>query len=130
MNELATVLNLEKVHFVHDRAELFGRSDYREKFDIVTARAVARLSVLSELCLPLVKKGGQFIALKGGQGKEELEDAEFAISVLGGKVKEIHHLELPIEKSERQIIIIDKKNKTAKKYPRKPGTPNKDPLSK
>ena len=131
LNELAASLDLDKVNFVHDRAETFGKSQqYRESFDLVTARAVARLSVLSELCLPLVKKGGQFVALKGSQGNEELEAAQFAISVLGGEVKAVHEFTLPLEESMRQIITIDKLRQTPKKYPRKPGTPNKEPLTK
>ncbi|WP_239771812.1 16S rRNA (guanine(527)-N(7))-methyltransferase RsmG [Mammaliicoccus sp. P-M58] len=131
LNELAASLDLDKVNFVHDRAETFGKSQqYRESFDLVTARAVARLSVLSELCLPLVKKGGQFVALKSSQGNEELEDAQFAISVLGGEVKTVNEFTLPLEESMRQIITIDKLRQTPKKYPRKPGTPNKEPLTK
>ncbi|MEB6232821.1 16S rRNA (guanine(527)-N(7))-methyltransferase RsmG [Mammaliicoccus sciuri] len=131
LNELAASLDLDKVNFVHDRAETFGKSQqYRESFDLVTARAVARLSVLSELCLPLVKKGSQFVALKGSQGNEELEDAQFAISVLGGEVKTVNEFTLPLEESMRQIITIDKLRQTPKKYPRKPGTPNKEPLTK
>ncbi|MCG3399570.1 16S rRNA (guanine(527)-N(7))-methyltransferase RsmG [Staphylococcus massiliensis] len=128
LNQLANALELEGVNFVHDRAESFGKGDYRESFDIVTARAVARLSVLSELCLPLVKKGGQFVSLKSSKGLEELEDARFAIGILGGKVNQIHHFELPEDAGERQMIMIDKRSKTPKKYPRKPGTPNKSPL--
>lgn len=105
LNELAASLDLDKVNFVHDRAETFGKSQqYRESFDLVTARAVARLSVLSELCLPLVKKGGQFVALKGSQGNEELEDAQFAISVLGGEVKTVNEFTLPLEESMRQLL--------------------------
>lgn len=130
LNELAAALNIDQVNFVHDRAETFGKNKARESFDLVTARAVARLSVLSELCLPLVKKNGKFIALKGSQGNEELEDAQFAISVLGGEVNEVYQFNLPFEESERQIISIDKVRQTSKKYPRKPGTPNKEPLSK
>lgn len=130
LNELASALDLDQVNFVHDRAETFGKNEARESFDLVTARAVARLSVLSELCIPLVKKGGQFVALKGSQGNEELEDAQFAISVLGGQVKDVVEFTLPLEESVRQIITIDKLRQTPKKYPRKPGTPNKEPLSK
>ncbi|EIJ6033553.1 class I SAM-dependent methyltransferase, partial [Acinetobacter baumannii] len=99
-----------------------------ESYDIVTARAVARLTVLSELCLPLVKKGGQFLALKSSKGEEELQEATFAINILGGNVKETHTFELPENAGERQMIIIDKRRQTSKKYPRKPGTPNKSPL--
>ncbi|GGI42863.1 16S rRNA (guanine(527)-N(7))-methyltransferase RsmG [Mammaliicoccus stepanovicii] len=129
LNELANALELDQVNFVHDRAETFGKGKNRETYDLVTARAVARLSVLSELCMPLVKKGGQFVALKGSQGNEELEDAQFAIKVLGGKVKHVNEFNLPLEDSKRQIIQIDKLKETPKKYPRKPGTPNKEPLT-
>ncbi|HHX0180747.1 TPA: 16S rRNA (guanine(527)-N(7))-methyltransferase RsmG [Staphylococcus aureus] len=128
LNHLASELQLQHVSFIHDRAETFGKGVYRESYDVVTARAVARLSVLSELCLPLVKKGGQFVALKSSKGEEELEEAKFAISVLGGNVTETHTFELPEDAGERQMFIIDKKRQTPKKYPRKPGTPNKTPL--
>ncbi|MGX5791846.1 16S rRNA (guanine(527)-N(7))-methyltransferase RsmG [Staphylococcus equorum] len=128
LNQLAEALDLENVNFVHDRAETFGKGDYRESYDIVTARAVARLSVLSELCLPLVKKGGQFIALKSSKGEEELEEARFGLGILGGKVRETISYELPEEAGKRQMILIDKRSQTPKKYPRKPGTPNKSPL--
>lgn len=129
LNHLASTLNLDGVAFYHDRAENFGKNkEMRESFDIVTARAVARMSVLSELCLPLVKKNGMFIALKGSQAEEELEIGEKAIKLLGGEVNETHTFTLPEEDSERSIIVIDKKRKTAKKYPRKAGTPNKEPL--
>jgi 16S rRNA (guanine527-N7)-methyltransferase len=129
LNHLATVLELEKVHFIHERAELFGvNPTYRESYDVVTARAVARLSVLSELCLPLVKVGGHFIAMKAAHAKEELETGQKAISLLGGKVEKAFVFTLPIEDSERNILVIKKEKQTPKKYPRKPGTPNKMPI--
>ncbi|WP_043934280.1 16S rRNA (guanine(527)-N(7))-methyltransferase RsmG [Bacillus sp. EB01] len=129
LEHLAKQLNLEEVSFIHDRAETFGvKSEYREQYDVVTARAVARLSVLSELCLPLVKPGGDFIAMKAAHAKEELHAAEKAISVLGGRTVESYSFSLPIEESERSIIVIRKEKPTPKKYPRKPGTPNKAPI--
>ena len=128
LNQLAEALELDNVSFVHDRAETYGKGDYRASYDIVTARAVARLSVLSELCLPLVKKGGHFIALKSSKGEEELEEARFGLGVLGGKVLDTISYELPEDAGERQMIFIDKRSQTPKKYPRKPGTPNKSPL--
>lgn len=128
LNQLADALGLQDVSFVHDRAETFGKGVYRESYDIVTARAVARLSVLSELCIPLVKKGGQFIALKSAKGDEELEEAAFGISVFGGKVIDTISYELPEDAGDRQMMIIEKRSQTPKKYPRKPGTPNKSPL--
>ncbi|MFO3719393.1 16S rRNA (guanine(527)-N(7))-methyltransferase RsmG [Staphylococcus felis] len=129
LNQLASELELEGVSFVHERAENFGKNqDYRASFDIVTARAVARLAVLSELCIPLVKKSGVFLALKSSKGEEELEEARFGIGIFGGRVSDIYTFELPEDAGERQIIKIEKRSQTPKKYPRKPGTPNKSPL--
>lgn len=129
LDHLATELKLTNVAFYHDRAELFGKNkQFRESYDLVTARAVARLSVLSELCLPLVKVGGHFLALKASSAGEELEQAKKAIKVLGGRVEEIANFTLPVEESERNIIVIRKEQSTPKKYPRKPGTPNKMPI--
>ncbi|PGV49701.1 16S rRNA (guanine(527)-N(7))-methyltransferase RsmG [Bacillus sp. AFS037270] len=129
LNHLADVLNLENIHFVHDRAETFGVNPaYRETFDVVTARAVARMSVLSEFCLALAKVGGHFLAMKALHAKDELDSAQKAISTLGGKVEKVHTFTLPMEDSERTILIIKKEKQTPKKYPRKPGTPGKSPI--
>ena len=129
LNELAKGLNLQDTTFYHDRAETFGqRKEKRESYDLVTARAVARLSVLSELCLPLVKKEGLFVALKASAADEEKKEKKKAVTVLGGEVVEKHSFVLPLEESERNIIVIEKKKQTPKKYPRKPGTPNKSPI--
>lgn len=129
LEHLADALQLENVHFVHNRAEDFGQNiKYREKFDIVTARAVARLSVLAELCVPLVKKGGIFISMKGAAAEDELADAQKALSVLGAVLKEEYSFMLPMENSERSIFVFDKEKNTPKKYPRKPGVPNKSPI--
>ncbi|MBM6616930.1 16S rRNA (guanine(527)-N(7))-methyltransferase RsmG [Bacillus suaedaesalsae] len=129
LNHLAKELNLSNVTFYHDRAETFGqKTEFRESFDLVTARAVARLSVLSELCIPLVKVNGQFVAMKGASAKEELEEGRKALKVLGGELKEEHQFQLPTEESNRSIFIIKKTQKTPKRYPRKPGTPNKTPI--
>jgi 16S rRNA (guanine527-N7)-methyltransferase len=129
LNHLASQLKLDHVHFIHDRAETFGvNPDHREKYDVVTARAVARMSVLSELCLPLVKQGGRFIAMKAAHASEELEQGKKAITLFGGAVEDTFTFTLPIEESERNIIVIKKTKITPKKYPRKPGTPNKIPI--
>ncbi|WP_042220870.1 16S rRNA (guanine(527)-N(7))-methyltransferase RsmG [Oceanobacillus manasiensis] len=129
LNHLASQLELTDVAFYHDRAEDFGKnSNFRESFDIVTARAVARMSVLSELCLPLVKKGGVFIAMKGSQALEELSTGKAAVELMGGEMSDTFSFTLPKEDSERSIVVIDKVRKTPKKYPRKPGTPNKEPI--
>ncbi|MBT2696825.1 16S rRNA (guanine(527)-N(7))-methyltransferase RsmG [Bacillus sp. ISL-40] len=129
LNHLAKELKLENVHFIHDRAETFGvNPNFRENFEVVTARAVARMSVLSELCLPLVKVGGHFIAMKAAHAKDELEIGQKAITTLGGRLEEMHTFTLPMEESERNILIIKKEKQTPKKYPRKPGTPGKTPI--
>ncbi|OLO42142.1 16S rRNA (guanine(527)-N(7))-methyltransferase RsmG [Alkalihalophilus pseudofirmus] len=129
LNHLAESLNLNNVSFYHDRAELFGKNkDHREKYDIVMARAVARMPVLSELCLPLAKVNGTFIAMKGSGANEEVKEGKKAISLLGGKIIKDERFILPIEESERHIIIVEKFKSTPNKYPRKPGTPNKQPI--
>lgn len=129
LHVLASELELEDVAFYHDRAETFGRKEgIRESFDVVIARAVARMPVLSELCLPLVQVNGTFIAMKAASAQEELEQGQTAIKVLGGEIAAVHSFTLPIEESERTIIVIDKKRKTPNKYPRKPGVPNKLPI--
>ena len=129
LNHLADALNLDNMNFVHARAEEFGQNaKYREQFDVVTARAVARLSVLSELCIPLAKVGGSFVALKAAAGAEELKDAKKAIATLGASLKEEFNFLLPVEESERSLFVFDKVKPTPKKYPRKPGVPNKTPI--
>ena len=129
LNLLMSELELEGVACHHDRAETFGRNpEFRGRYDFVTARAVARMSVLSELCLPLVKKSGYFVAMKAASSEEELDDAKKAIATLGGKLEVDNAFELPLDAGERHIILIQKTKETPKKYPRKPGTPNKSPL--
>ncbi|WP_163539638.1 16S rRNA (guanine(527)-N(7))-methyltransferase RsmG [Gracilibacillus sp. YIM 98692] len=129
LNHLASELNLTDVSFYHDRAELFGKKEaFRNRFDVVMARAVARMSVLSELCLPLARTNGTLLAMKGSNVQEELKVADQAIELLGGKVRKVETFQLPDENGERNIVLVDKKKKTPKKYPRKPGTPNKKPL--
>ncbi len=116
LNFLGNELGLEHVYFYHDRAETFGQnSDHREKYDVVTARAVARLSVLSELCLPLAKVGGQFVAMKAASAADELTTAKKAMKTCGGELKETHSFLLPEENSERSIIVVEKRAKTPKK---------------
>ncbi|MEC1304449.1 16S rRNA (guanine(527)-N(7))-methyltransferase RsmG [Lysinibacillus capsici] len=129
LNHLSDELQLENMHFVHARAEEFGQNlKYREQFDIVTARAVARLSVLAELCVPLAKQDGYFVALKAAAGAEELKDAKKALTTLGVTLREEFSFKLPVEESERILYIFDKIKGTPKKYPRKPGVPNKTPI--
>ena len=126
---LVEELGLENVHLVHDRAEDFGqKKEYRGSFDIVTARAVARLSVLAEFCLPITKVGGIFAAMKGSKASEELNDSKKAIKILGGRTRKVETFELPEDAGERSILLIDKIKNTPTKYPRQAGTPNKKPL--
>lgn len=129
LNHLSEALGLDKVSFVHSRAEDFGQSQHRESYDIVTARAVARLSVLAELCVPLVKQGGAFAAMKAASAPDELKDADKALKVLGVKKESVHSFLLPVEESERHIQVFRKFKATPKKYPRKAGMPNKSPIS-
>lgn len=129
LNLLVEELNLTDVNCVHARAEDFGQNKlYRGQFDVVTARAVASLNVLSEFCLPLVKKGGLFIVMKGAKVDEEVQMAARAIGLLGGKLENSSSELLPIEESERTILQIRKTLDTPKKYPRKAGTPMKQPI--
>ena len=117
LNELTLKLGLSNVEALHRRAEDYVK-EVGASFDIVTARAVARLNVLVELCLPLVKVGGKFIAMKGSSGQEELEEAKKGISILGGKIIDVIDVVLPDEEEKRQLIIIYKEKETPKKYPR------------
>lgn len=129
LTHLSEKLELDGVEFVHARAEDFGQSMHRAQYDLVTARAVARLSVLAELCVPLVKNGGIFAAMKAASAKDELKDAKPALEKLGVKQESVHAFTLPIEDSERYLQVFRKFKETPKKYPRKPGVPNKSPIS-
>lgn len=132
LDELVSDLSLDKVTLVHSRAEDAGQNkNLREKFDLVTGRAVARMSVLSEYCLPLAKVDGYLVALKGPKAQDELADAKNAIEVLGGSVKEVKELKelmLPDTDDERTLIVVKKVKATPKKYPRQAGTPSRKPL--
>ena len=127
LNHLVKELGLKDVQAVSARAEEYAK-DHRESFDIVTARAVARLNILDELCLPLVKVDGDFITLKGLKAKEELQEAKNGIEKLGGKVVKEIHLTLTDENDHRWNIFIHKNNKTPLKFPRQFGQIKKKPL--
>ena len=128
LNHLADELGLEKVHFYHGRAEDFAQDkDFRAQFDIVTARAVARMQILAELTIPFLKVGGRLLALKATNAPEELTEANDALKLLFSKVKENSSYQLP-NGDPRYITIVDKKKETPNKYPRKAGIPNKRPL--
>jgi len=129
LNEVIEQLNLEKIETIHARAEEFGKNKkYREKFDISTSRAVANLSTLSEYLIPLVKVNGKVISMKGQEVQEEVKQAQKAIQILGGKIVEKASFNLPKSDNKRNIIIIEKIKNTPAKYPRKPGTPAKEPI--
>jgi len=131
LNHLVHELGLEKVEAVHGRAEDVARlPQYRDAFDLVTARAVARLAVLNEFCLPFTAVGGTFASMKGASLAEELQEASYSLSELKGKVVHQYALQLPNERSERHIVCVKKLGATPKKYPRKAGLPLKQPLVK
>lgn len=125
---LAQELELENVDFFHGRAEDFAQDKlFRAQFDIVTARAVARMQVLSELTIPYLKVGGRLIALKASNAAEELVEAKQALNLLFSKVADSRDYQLP-NGDPRSITIVEKKKETPNKYPRKAGMPNKRPL--
>ncbi|NIK79292.1 16S rRNA (guanine527-N7)-methyltransferase [Paenibacillus castaneae] len=129
LTHLKDQLQLEDVLCIHGRAEDVAQLPaHRDGYDLVTARAVARLNVLNEFCLPFVRKGGLFAAMKGSQSDEEVREASFSLKELKSKIKSQHQLSLPNEQSERHIVLIEKLDATPRKYPRKAGTPLKQPL--
>ena len=129
LQNVIEALQLQDIECVHLRAEDAGKNAaHREKYDIVTARAVARLSVLAEYCLPLVKTGGMFIALKGSKYKEEINDSAKALNILGGKLISARQVELPGLDNGRAVVAIKKVKPSPKAYPRKAGLPEKHPL--
>lgn len=129
LNEIIADLGLKNVTAVHGRAEELARQkEYREQFDICVSRAVSRLSVLSEYCLPFVKKNGWMAAYKGPDADREAEEARSALGKLGGKVMEIVQTDMEQFDIHHRIVYIQKTMNTPKIYPRKAGTPEKKPL--
>lgn len=129
LNEVISELELKEITTVHGRAEELGQNkEYRERFDIVTSRAVANLSTLSEYLIPFIKKDGKCIYMKTLEVDEELQKAKKAINILGGKTIKIDKFYLPESEIGRSIVVIEKEKQTPIKYPRKPGTPSKEPL--
>ncbi|MBQ7794869.1 MAG: 16S rRNA (guanine(527)-N(7))-methyltransferase RsmG [Clostridia bacterium] len=120
-------LEIGNTETVHARAE-DGARLMRESFDTVVSRAVANMTVLAELCLPFVKVGGYFLALKGPLADEELSAAKRAIEVLGGKVESIFSADIPFTDLEHKIIIVKKVRHTPMQYPRKAGIAAKSPI--
>ena len=125
---LAQELDLDGVHFYHGRAEdLAQDKNFRAQYDFVTARAVARMQVLSELTIPYLKVGGKLLALKASNAPEELLEAKNALNLLFSKVEDNLSYDLP-NGDPRYITVVEKKKETPNKYPRKAGMPNKRPL--
>lgn len=120
LKDVAEKLKMENVDIVHGRAEELGKDiKYREKFDIITARAVANMKVLSEYCIPFAKVGGKFICMKGSEYKDELNDARAQIGTLGGKVTDIEEIVLPDSDIKHSIIVIEKVRETPREFPRR-----------
>ncbi len=129
LDDIIDKLELKGIKTVHGRAEEASRTDeFREVYDIATSRAVAALPTLCEYCLPFVKIGGYFIAMKGPDLEEELKDSENAIKLLGGEVEDVISVTLPSSDIVHNLVVIKKMNRTAKKYPRGGGKPKKKPL--
>lgn len=129
LNTVIDKLKLQNIETIHGRAEDFAKQkDYRENYDFVVSRAVANLSTLSELCIPFIKEGGIFLSYKSEKAEEELDKAKNAIKILGGSVKNQISYVLPDSDMNRTLIVVEKEKATPKKYPRKAGTPSKEPL--
>ncbi|PTX62413.1 16S rRNA (guanine527-N7)-methyltransferase [Melghirimyces profundicolus] len=129
LKETTEQLGLKGVQYLHARAEEAARNrSHREAYDLAAARAVAKLNVLSEYCLPFVRRGGWFVAMKGPDVSEEMQESERAIQVLGGTPVETVSLSLPENQGKRNLILIQKKSPTPKTYPRKAGTPLRKPV--
>ncbi len=129
LEEVIVKLKLDKIKTLHGRAEDYGKNPvYREQYDICVSRAVAKLSALSEYCLPYVKKGGVFISYKSGKAEEELLEAGNAIKLLGAQKEKVDSFHLPGTDMERVFIVLKKIANTPGNYPRNAGKPSKEPL--
>jgi len=127
LQEVIDTLGLKDIEAIHGRAEDLARDKkYREQYDLSVSRAVANLSTLGEYCIPFVKMGGNFIAYKSGEIEEEVNAAKNAVKILGGHIKDVYKFELSEQK--RSFVMIEKIKTTPKTYPRKAGTPSKEPL--
>ena len=129
LNEVIAKLDLKEIHTIHGRAEEYARKpEYREQFDLCVSRAVANLSVLSEYCIPYIRIGGIFIPYKSGDIDEEVAASRKAVDILGGQIDHVEKFQLPDTDIHRSFVFINKIKNTQKKYPRKAGTPAKEPL--
>lgn len=129
LDEVISFLDLDRIETIHGRAEDFAKpGKLRESFDLCVSRAVANLSTLSEYCIPFVKKEGYFVAYKSEHIYEEFENAKRAVKIMGGNCERQIELEIPNSDIKRVLFVIKKENNTPLKYPRKSGTPSKEPL--
>lgn len=129
LDEVIKELELEGIETVHGRAENGARkAEYREQYDLSVSRAVSRLASLSEYCMPYVREGGIFVSYKSGKASEELTEAKKAIAVLGGEVLKTEDFKLFHTDMDRTLVVLKKVKATPKKYPRKAGTPAKEPI--
>ena len=130
LEETFQLLKLENITAIHGRAEEFAKNKaYRETYDLCVSRAVSNLATLSEYCLPYVKTGGFFISYKSGTVQEEVEQAQKAVKILGGRIQDVVYFQLPDSEIQRSLVVIEKVKATPGRYPRKAGTPLKEPLS-
>lgn len=129
LNTVIEALGLTDIQAVHGRAEDAARQKaYREQFDAAVSRAVANMASLSEYCLPFIKVGGVFVPYKSGNIEEELKDAGKAVKTLGGTIRRVEKFQLPDTDIERSLVLIEKTERTDKRYPRKAGLPSKEPI--
>ena len=130
LEETFQMLKMENITAIHGRAEEYAKNkQYRETYDLCVSRAVSNLATLSEYCLPYVKTGGYFISYKSGTVQEEVEQAQKAVKILGGKIQDVVYFQLPDSEIQRSLVVIEKIKATPGRYPRKAGTPLKEPLS-
>lgn len=129
LNEVIEKLELKNIETIHGRAEEFGKNKkYREKYDIAVARAVAPLNVLLEYLMPFVKINGKCLCMKGSSSEEEIKKGERAVKILGGELIKTEEFFIPKTDMKRKIVQVNKNKETNNKYPRKAGTPSKEPL--
>ena len=129
LQEVIDALGLKKVSAVHGRAEeMASNATHRQQYDLCVSRAVSNLAVLTEYCLPFVKKGGLFVSYKSADSDAEIQEGKKAISILGGKLTSVDKFQLPDSDLRRALVCIQKVQDRPKKYPRKAGTPAKMPI--
>jgi len=129
LEHLTAELGMAGVNLLHARAEDAARMpEHRDGYDLVTARAVARMNVLLEFCLPFARPDGLFAAMKGSDPAAEIAEAKRALAELGGRLEAVHALQLPFEQAARHIVVVRKTGRTPARYPRKAGIPAKQPI--